>query len=230
MAYGQWKIDEELTFNEFGYYSNALSIGSKKPVKCKCEACGVIANKRFRESNNKHICNSIIDGKKKCYKCKTFKLTDEFSKNRNAPDGFSKVCKKCYSNYESVKNGYSKRSKNLKTDLKEYLKYKHNYFKHKSKIKNIHFDLDTDTIYELYKKQNGKCYYTGIQIVHNNGCPDYNSISVERLNPNKGYTKDNIVLAAFNINSFKGMMDEDEFKQFLDKVIPNLIKYKDNKK
>lgn len=226
MAYGQWKIDEELTFKEFGYHSNQLTFGSKKPVKCICEVCGVITNKRYRESNAKHICNSIINGKKKCFKCKSFKPTDEFSKNRSSKDGFSKLCKVCYSNYDSVKNGYKKNSNALKTNLEEYLKYKHNYFKRKSKLKNIDFDLDMHTLYELYQKQNGKCYYTGIEIIHNSGCFDYNSITVERLDSTKGYTKDNIVLAAFNINSFKGMMDENEFKIFLDKIIPNLIEYK----
>jgi hypothetical protein len=230
MAYGKWKIEEELTFNEYGYYSNSLTKGSKKPVKCKCEACGVIANKRFRESNAKHICKSIIDGKKKCFKCKLFKPTDTFSKNRNSTDGFSKLCKECYSNYDCVKNGYNKKSSNLKTNLKEYLKYKHNYFKYKSKMKNIDFDLESNTLYELYETQNGKCYYTGIDIIHNLGCSNYNSISVERLEPSMGYTKDNIVLAAFNINSLKGMMSENEFKLFLDRIIPNLIKYKNKKR
>jgi len=44
-----------------------------------------------------------------------------------------------------------------------------------------------------------------------------------------GYTKDNVVLAAFNINSLKGMMSENEFKLFLDRIIPNLIEYKNKK-
>jgi hypothetical protein len=229
MAYGQWKIEEELTFNEFGYNSDNLTKGSKKPVKCKCEACGVIANKRFREATGKHICKSIIDGKKKCFKCKTFKLTNEFSKNRSSHDGFSKICKECFSNYESVKTGYKQKSLKLKTDIAEYFKYKSNYFKNKSKLKNINFDLDENTLYDIYKKQNGRCYYSGLEIMHNLGCSDYNSISVERLDPNLGYVKNNVVLAAFNINSLKGMMNENEFKLFLDKIIPNLIEYKNNK-
>ena len=35
-----------------------------------------------------------------------------------------------------------------------------------------------------------------------------------------------MVLASFAINSFKGMMDEIEFKTFLGVVIPKLIEYK----
>jgi len=230
MAYGQWKIDEGLTFNEFGYYSNSLSKGSKKPVKCICESCGIIANKRLRESNAKHICKPIIDGKKKCFKCKSFKKTDEFSKNRNSKDGFSKLCKECYSNYDCVKNGYKKKSSILKTDIVKYFEYKTNSFKTKCKLKNLNFDLDNDILYQIFIKQNKKCYYSGIEMKHNVGCSDYNSISVDRLNPELGYIKENVVLVAFNINSLKGMMNEQEFKEFLDKIIPNLVEYKNKNK
>ena len=96
-------------------------------------------------------------------------------------------------------------------------------------MRNIDFDLESNTLYELYEKQNGKCYYTGIDITHNLGCSDYDSISVERLEPSMGYTKNNVVLAAFNINSLKGMMSENQFKLFLDRIIPNLIEYKNKK-
>lgn len=225
MAYGQWKLDEKMTFDEFGYRSSELTRGSKKPVKCKCEACGVIANKRFRESSARHICNAIIDGKKKCYKCKTFKLVNEFAKNRNSPNGYSKLCKECYSNHDSVILSYKKRSSLIRTDIIAYFEYKTNYLKYKCALKNIPFGLDKSYLYNMYIAQNKKCHYSGIELFHNIGCSDYNSISVERLDPELGYIPGNIALVAFNINSFKGMMNESEFKEFLKKVLPNLTKY-----
>lgn len=44
MSYGQWKIDETATFNEFGYNSCDLTIGTHKPVKCVCNSCGIVGN------------------------------------------------------------------------------------------------------------------------------------------------------------------------------------------
>lgn len=225
MAYGQWKIDERLTFEHFGYYSADLSSGSTRTVKCICEACGATTDKRFRESKSKHICKSIIDGKKKCFKCKTFKTVDEFSKNRATFDGYSKICKDCFSKYDSVKFGYKKKNNLIKNDIKAYFSNKVNTLKAKSKLKGLSFDIDADFLYNLYIKQNGKCYYSGIEIIHNAGCSDFNSISVERLISEGGYTKDNVVLASFSLNSFKGMMSEYEFKKFLITIIPNLITY-----
>jgi hypothetical protein len=228
MSYGQWVVNEEMTFNEFGYNSNELSDGSNKPVKCVCSECGVIGNKIYRRSTAKHRCKTIIDGKKKCFKCKNFKNVEEFSKNKSTFDGYQKCCKDCFSNYSSVKNGYIKKTIKYKTNLYTYFQTKTSQLKSKSIFKNMDFDLTSGFLLELYEKQNKKCFFTNIEIKHNTGCHQYDSISVERLDPNKGYTKDNVVLAAFNINSFKGMMNEVEFKEYLDIIIPKLIEYKNN--
>jgi len=226
MAYGQWKVLREETIDEFGYDPDDLTYGSKKPVICKCEECNIISNKRFRESNRKHICNSIINNNKKCFKCKEFKDVDEeFSKNKSTFDGYAKVCKTCFSNYDSVKKGYKKQSKKRKECLETYFRYKTTQLKRKSKSKGLDFDLGKGFLYELYKKQNGKCFYTKMDIIHNEGIFQDNSITVDRIDPNKGYIMDNVVLSSFNVNSFKGMMNENEFKNYLTKYIPLLMGY-----
>lgn len=229
MSYGQWKINEELTLKEFGYSSIGLTKGSQKPVKCECLSCGMISNKQFTYSNSKHRCKPIIDGKKKCFKCKEFKTIEEFSKNKSNFDGYQKVCKECFSNYECVKKGYKKKSYKYKNSLEDYFNSKLSYLRNKCKLKNIPFDLKKGDLFDIYNLQNGKCYYTNIDIIHNIGKLYYNSISIERLSPEKGYSKENIVLCSFNINSFKGMMTELEFKEYLNMVIPKLIEYKDKK-
>jgi hypothetical protein len=229
MSYGQWKIDEELTFKEFGYYSSELTKGTQRPVKCICESCGIISNKRFMYSNSRHRCKPIIDNKKKCFKCKEFKSVEEFSKNRSNFDGYQKVCKECFSKYDCVKKGYRKKTINYKNSLEHYFNSKLSFLKRKSQKQNIPFNLEKGDLLELYNLQDGKCYYTDIHIFHNSGILSHDSISVERLNPEKGYTKENVVLCSFNINSFKGTMNEEEFKVYLDFILPKLIEYKNKK-
>jgi len=228
MSYGQWVIQEKETTEEFGYVVSGLTYGSRKPVVCVCSDCGVRANKRFREAKRKHICKSIIDGEKRCFKCNQRKELSEFSKNRSTFDGYQKCCKECFSNYDSVKRGYKKKSKLLKTDLEVYLRNKTSGLKRKSERMGLEFDLPKTFLYETLLKQNHKCYYTDIEIKHNEGCHQFDSISVERLDPMLGYTKDNVVLASYTINSFKGIMNELEFKLYLDLIIPKLIEYKNN--
>ena len=229
MSYGQWKINEELTFKEFGYYSHQLTKGTKSSVKCECEECGIIANKRFMYATSKHRCKSIIDGLKKCFKCKEFKNVDLFSKNKSTFDGYQKVCKSCFANYESVKRGYAKKTYYYKNSIKHYFNLKFYSLKGKVKLTNVEFDLKKDDMFEIYEKQNGKCYYTNIEMIHNIGKFDYNSISIDRLDPSKGYVKNNVVLCLFNVNSFKGGMSEIEFKEFLELAIPSLINFKNKK-
>jgi hypothetical protein len=94
--------------------------------------------------------------------------------------------------------------------------------------KDIQFDLEKNSLYEVYLKQNGKCYYTNIDIIHNEGYCKYNSISIDRKDPNKGYIKENIVLCCFCINSFKGDMNEKEFKTLLNTILPTLQKWSMN--
>jgi len=229
MSYGQWKINEELTFKEYGYYSHELTKGTQKVVKCECESCGIISDKRFMYSTSKHRCQSILNGQKKCLKCKEFKNVEEFSKNRSRGDGYQKVCKICFSNYECVKRGYAKKTNRYKTLIEDYFNNKLPYLKKKSEILNVSFNLQKGDLLQIYESQNRKCYYTKIDIVHNSGKFNFDSISIERLYPEKGYTKENVVLCSYNINSFKGVMNEEEFKIYLEMIIPELIKYKNNK-
>ena len=147
MAYGQWEINIDRTIKEFGYHPEELTSGSTKPVKCVCKMCGIVSNKRLREANRKHVCKSIINGKKRCFKCKTFKDIEEFSKNRSTYDGYQKVCKECFANYESVKLGYEKKSTNLKTNLKVYLRNKTSGLNCKCKLKNLPFNLNKEYLY-----------------------------------------------------------------------------------
>lgn len=225
MAYGKWKILKEETEKEFGYSPDQLSRASHMPVICMCEECLLKTTKRFREIKQFHKCKSIIDGKKKCYKCKKFKQTEEFSKNRSTFDKYQKVCKECFSNYKSVQDGYKRKSTRLKTDIKLYLRNTVTRLKVRAKKKNIPFDLDKDDLYIMLLKQNSKCFYTNMEIKHNPGCHQHNSISVDRKDPLNGYTKDNIVLCLFSINSFKGMMSQEEFKQYIISVAPKLLDY-----
>lgn len=225
MPYGNWRILVEETFKEYGYYPDSLTNGSHKPIKVECEMCGLKTIRAKRFLGRYHRCPSIIGGKKRCFKCKRWLELTEFSKNRHTFDGFQKVCKSCFASYKCVVDGYNKKSALIKTDIETYFKYKCHNTKSRIKHKNLDFDIDGEFLLSLYRSQGKKCYYSGVPIYHNTGLYNFNSISIERLNPDKGYTRDNVVLCAFGMNSFKGSMTEQEFKKILRQVIPSLSRY-----
>ena len=60
-------------------------------------------------------------------------------------------------------------------------------------------DLTIDEIIEIYNKQNGRCYYSNIRM-NPKPCSNW-QCSLERLNDNDGYTKNNVVLVCLEFNN-----------------------------
>ena len=100
----------------------------------------------------------------------------------------------------------------------------------KSRKLEIAFDLEKDTLYELFIKQNKKCFYSNLEMIHNTDYVKYNSISVDKKDPNKGYTKDNVVLCCNAINSFKAENNLEEFKKIIVEIIEPLKKFAESTK
>lgn len=90
--------------------------------------------------------------------------------------------------------------------------------KERSKTKNLEFDLTSQDIIDLYDKQNGKCYWLGIDMSKDNSYYTPNQPSIDRLDNSKGYTKDNIVLACTFANLGRKTTKEEEFILFIDQL------------
>lgn len=55
--------------------------------------------------------------------------------------------------------------------------------------------------------------------LHGQGVQQYNSMSIDRLIPNLGYIKNNIVLCMYIANTSKGSKTEVEFYDFCTKIL-----------
>jgi hypothetical protein len=137
-----------------------------------------------------------------------------------------KLCKKCY-NIEHVKWEQIK----LEENPIEYRIYNIFYAikKRKEKYKEK-LDFDWKYLLELYHKQNGKCYYTNRDMIATNkfsAKKQSDSISVDRIDSTKGYSKDNIVLCTWWANDAKCRLCEKEFYERC-KSIYEKLKHKYN--
>jgi hypothetical protein len=163
------------------------------------------------------------DGKRVCYKCKIEKeLIFNFHKDSTCPLGYSKVCKECY----KISNKKKNRQIKVKTDITACFSRRCSAIKHRSKIKELQFDLTPNYLLELYNKQQGKCYYTNRNMKMD--IDQYTRIdgwSVDRLTPNLGYVMGNVVLCCFDINAMKNDRTEDEFREYLSERILGLQNY-----
>lgn len=93
--------------------------------------------------------------------------------------------------------------------------------KSKDKKLNREFDLTLDFLFELYDKQNKKCYYCkNILNVKNCNKKNLDQVSVDRVDSNHGHIKENCVLACLFCNLSKTDSHIDEYNLFL-KFIKN---------
>jgi hypothetical protein len=83
-------------------------------------------------------------------------------------------------------------------------------------------DLTNEYLINLWNKQNGKCFYTGIQLILSPGTSrknltknwyKINSVSLDKQDPSLGYKQGNVVWCSFRINSMKYNYTT---KQFID--------------
>lgn len=137
-----------------------------------------------------------------CRKCKqNLLLTKEFYYNKRRKS-YSYSCKKCNgsrcTNYqaEKRKNGdinfiLRGRAANIKRTCK-----------HRSDNREVAANLQ-DILLAQYKKQNGKCYYTGEDLTLSDYHHDKNFATVDRLDSKLGYVEGNVVFCKSIINKMK---------------------------
>ncbi len=79
--------------------------------------------------------------------------------------------------------------------------------KSNAKVKKIPYELNLTTLTNIYNKQEGKCYYTGVPMAlrtNDHLDRDPSLISLDRLDPVVGYTPENTVLCCWGVNAMKG--------------------------
>lgn len=89
--------------------------------------------------------------------------------------------------------------------------------------RNIIFDYNINDAWELYKKQNGKCAYTGIDITFSKQ-KSGNTASFDRIDSNKGYVDSNVHWVHKDVNMMKRNFTETYFISLCEKVITNRSK------
>ena len=84
-----------------------------------------------------------------------------------------------------------------KKDLKEL----YNHLRNSAKRRNILFELTMVDLYELSFPIS--CSITGKPLHFNRGKASDNSFSIDRIDANKGYTADNIIVVSNRVNRIK---------------------------
>lgn len=80
-------------------------------------------------------------------------------------------------------------------------------------------EIDFDYLLDLYNKQKGRCYYTGVKMSLDSHSK--NALSLERKNPNIGYVKENVVWCSWTVNCMKRDHGEKDFIKLCKLIVKN---------
>jgi len=87
-------------------------------------------------------------------------------------------------------------------------------FRNYAKKKGNCFEITLEDIWDLFEQQNRKCILSGVFIdFKRTGAGNYAlyTASIDRIDSNKGYTKDNVQLVHKDVNIMKNAFDQDYF-------------------
>ena len=203
-----------------------IKINSKDGFDNFCKDCNKIKRKKRNDSLKKYsIEYNYISPTKICRICNQTKNKSKFS-TQNYGDGYVKKCKSCYRNCKKIwiKNNPKKK--------KEYENnYSQNHWQHyiihtcdnklrklkitdKKNYKNLKKEISVTFLNKLKQKQNEKCHWFGIDIDFSRN--DWlRSPSLDRLDNNKGYTRDNVVLTCRFANLARNRVTKKVMQNFV---------------
>ncbi len=152
---------------------------------------------------------------KQCSKCGLVKQNEDFYKSQRGSK-----CKECV--LEGTRE--YKRTKRQNSDFKktESLKQKErrvrlwqNTLIHDSRRRGVENSLTIEDVNTMYEQQEGLCYWFKIPLRPSEMTKHPQQPSLDRLDRNKGYTKDNVVLCCYSANIGRNENDVETWETFL---------------
>lgn len=203
----------EKTESEFGYKISDLHPGTHKRAWFLCTTCETEILREFKDAYKKHVCprhrTRSGQDEKRCNRCKTWKpLLKDFFKNSASPDGHTQKCKPCFS-----KDSVKARSKACKENIEAWIRRGCSARKARASSRAIPHSLTPEFLIELWKKQEGRCFYTKVPLEF--GKPSLRSASLDRVDSALGYTADNVVWSSKAMNHMKNVASREDVEQFL---------------
>lgn len=93
--------------------------------------------------------------------------------------------------------------------LKGTISHKRQGAKKNAAAKGLEFALINRDLHELWDKQNGKCALSGVELGYIG--TGWSAASIDRVDPTKGYTIDNVQWTCWRVNDAKSDMTNSDF-------------------
>ena len=141
--------------------------------------------------------------KRTCVKCGVEKSVTSFRANEGKR--IIKTCQECLE--------LRKRRRHSGSSSSYLANLIHQSKHHRGKIQKIAYNLTLEDLENIWKEQEGRCALSGVFLTHHKdggGTKEFNA-SIDRIDPNGSYTKNNVQLVAYRVNMLKHTLSEDMF-------------------
>lgn len=173
-------------------------------------------NRYHLHPQNKRICSQckvIFTGFRE-----NFHIQKYTKPNDSSAISWNSICKTCFNSTNR------ERTAKYREDYSKFIKMRFTAYLYRAKEKNVAFDLDAEYLVSLFKAQNELCYYTNQLIdfklvTESTKHPHNNTPSLDRLIPELGYVKGNVVWCAYYINRMKNDIPYNEFISLCETII-----------
>lgn len=159
-----------------------------------------------------------------CYDCLEYKNDNDFHtlfERAKCPESRNRrntKCKKCF-----LVSTNEDRNKSLST-LEGTIRSRFMNSRISARKRGISYDSDLrfEDLMDIYNKQEGKCNITG-EVLEIGGKKRSETLSLDRIDSFKGYTKDNIQFVCWAVNQMKNNLSEEELMIWCKRVINNKL-------
>lgn len=178
------------------YIANELGIARSSVKK--------VLNRYGKKTHNLHIRLERRNNQLKCLVCNKFKDYETFvyAKSRNAGG----TCGQCRT---------KQRREKKHRDLESFFYYKWRTSRDRALKAGLDFDLTVGELIEQYEQQDKICFYTDRAFADFTELKSQNTISIDRIDSKKGYTRDNIVLCLYVVNRVKSDLGIEDIEEWM---------------
>ena len=147
------------------------------------------------------------------------KLSPEYRKKRRP----WRICKFCLQKQKATtRNREKDRAYNRLYKVRNWEDTLLKGCKKRAKEKNLRLDIDVKFIKKLTKKQKNKCFWFNIELNFDGKKKYLFKPSIDRIDNQKGYTKNNVILVSYFANIARGETDFKTWKDCSQKIIKSI--------
>lgn len=186
---------------------------------CECKKCGEIVCKRKKDLNRSKSCGC---GQHEREKLKIFNDTEVTEILQLAKEGMSatKISKIYHCSHKTIIKYLKKfdftfvprfdgQNNPRWQGVGDLSKTYFNRIEKGAKDRNLDFDIDIESMWNLFLQQDGKCALTGLDLLL--GHHRKQTGSLDRIDSTMGYTKNNVQWIHKHVNIMKGNIPQDVF-------------------